>query len=227
MKHTILFGLLAGAMLLSACAPAAAVQPTAVPATDAPAATTTSSPEPSATTGPVVIYDFLENACEAEWTNNGQTLKCPSENYVSIGAGFVGVLENPNVEGVGQTGEPALLTHPSISSDYKDIFGKFPAMTIQDGDEFRATLACLEEVEAAYCSVEFSLEYYDANGKYHSSDETGWVWSQTNDSTTADIYVDLAQLVGKTVKLVLVVRDNGDPDRDYALWLHPQLWRTE
>ncbi len=157
--------------------------------------------------------------------NSGQALTCPSEDYVGIGPGFVGVLDNPNVEGLGQTGKPALLTHSSVDGSFRAIFGKFPAMTIQEGDEFRATLACLEEVEAAYCNVEFSLEYYDANGKYHSSEETGWAWQQTNDSTTADIFVDLSRLAGQTVQLVLVVRDNGDPDRDYALWLHPQLWR--
>jgi len=225
MKRATISLLLTFAFLLAGCA-SAAVTPTAAAPTEVQA-TQTSSPEPSTTPGLVVIYDFLKQACEAAWSNNGQSLNCPSQDYVSIGAGFVGVLENPNVEGLGQTGESALLTHPSKNGSFQGIFGRFPAMAIRAGDEFRARLACLEEVEAAYCNVEFSLEYYDANGKYHGSEETGWMWQQTNDSTTADIFVDLSQLAGQTVQLVLVVRDNGDSERDYALWLHPQLWRKE
>jgi hypothetical protein len=75
------------------------------------------------------------------------------------------------------------------------------------------------------CDVEYSLEYYDAAGNYFDSSITGWVWYETNDGEIHEIVADLSSLAGETVKLVLVVRDNGDATDDTALWLHPQLWR--
>ena len=70
------------------------------------------------------------------------------------------------------------------------------------------------------------MEYYTENGAYIDSQQTGWYWNQTQDEATTDIAVDLSILAGQTVRLVLVVRDNGDPEGDYALWVEPQLWRT-
>ncbi|MEX2162599.1 MAG: hypothetical protein WD751_11910 [Anaerolineales bacterium] len=174
-----------------------------------------------------VAYDFLESACEAEWMNNGQPLPCPSLDYVSIGGGFVGILEAPSVEGMGQISESALLTHPSMDSAYTGIFGSYPAMTIEAGDKFQATLACLGQVEAAHCNVKFGLAYYEEDGTYVDSSAMGWEWEKRFDQTTLNIFVDLGPIAGQTVRLVLLIRDNGNPLGDYALWLNPVLVRPE
>ena len=46
---------------------------------------------------------------------------------------------------------------------------------------------------------------YDANGGYVYAD------------------VSLDELAGRTLQFLLVVRDNGDPVDDFALWIQPQI----
>lgn len=225
--------LFAAGLLLAACAGGpSAPTPIPVPATlaSSPEATATFAPsstplpEATATAGPqsYVIYDFLQLACEASWSNNGQALDCPGEQWHIIGSGYVGLIEDPVVEGNLQLSEPALLTHPSNAPDYYGIFGAYPAMTIKEGDQFRATIGCLEGVEAETCDAQFSLEHYDEEGNYEPLMIT---WNESYDGQLTEISADLSFLAGRTVRLVLVVRDNGESFGDYAIWLHPALWR--
>jgi len=213
---------------LVACSTPVPTDKQTLPPTPSATQEPSASPAPSDTATPseTVIYDFMVHACEAVWTNNAQTLVCPSQSYGNIGSGYVEVRENTNIEGATELRGTALLTHPSANGTFLGIFGAFPPIIIESGDQFRATLSCVDQVEAVFCDVEFALEYYTENGAYIDSQQTGWYWNQTQDEATTDIAVDLSILAGQTVRLVLVVRDNGDPEGDYALWVEPQLWRT-
>ncbi len=214
-------------LLLAACAPGAATPTQTVPPATTPLLPSeTPSPAPTATPMGQIIYDFQELFCQANWKNSGQHLECPSsQTWLLPGNGYIGLMDLVTMEGTATENETALVTHPAENGSFLDIFGEFPPITIKAGDEFRATLACLDGQEPQKCDVAFSLEYYDENGNYISSDQTGWTWNERQDGHVTNVNVDLSSLAGRTVRLTLAVRDNGDPTGDYAVWLHPQLWR--
>lgn len=216
--------------ITAACAPAGAATstpgPTALPATATLAPPATSAPT-SMVPNARVIYDFQELACQATWTNNGQNLPCPANIYEDNVGGYVSLANESYMEGTILERDSALETHPAFDGRFYGIFGAYPPISIVSGDEFRATIGCRDGVQRNNCDVEFSLEYYDSNGNYVDSTVTGWRWNEIDDGQVHEIRVDLSALAGETVRLVLVVRDNGDPTDDNALWLHPQLWRLQ
>ena len=223
------FCLISGLLLAACAAPAPTATQNLVPKTVPPNAAQEPSAKPQQpsatdTAAAVVVYDFMVHACEADWTNNGQTLACPSQSYGDIGPGYVEVRENTDVE--GDIRGTALLTHPSVNGSFFGIFGAFPPITIESGDQFRVTTSCVDQVEAVRCDAVFSLEYYAENGTYMDAQLTGWQWSETNDGHATEVNINISSLAGQNVRLVLVVRDNGDPEGDYALWVHPQLFRA-
>lgn len=220
-----IFRLIIVSLLLAACAapPAATapVEPTLAP-TAAPSETPT-----AAISAPKyqVIYDFQELFCQAEWTNNGRDIACPT-NPGSPGGSVSISADGTDMENLVLNGDTALLTWPAHDGSFLAIFGAYPPITLQAGDEFRATIGCLGAPSPNdLCNVEFSLEYYDEQGNYVDSQITGWKWTEVNDGAVHEIVVPLSGFAGRTLRLVLVVRDNGDVTDDIALWLHPQLWR--
>lgn len=218
--------------ILTACAPAPAVatsapEPTAVPATEAP--TVIAPTEQPIAHKPTyqVIYDFQELYCQAKWTNNGQELPCPADDYTTSAAGVVSIANETDMESVTLVGDAALLTWPAHDGSFRGIFGTYPPIMLQEGDRFEATIGCMGVTTAGdECSVEYSLEYIDENGNYVDSSMTGWHWTETNDGVLHDIFVSFNGFGGRELRLVLVVRDEGDPTDDTALWLHPQLLRV-
>lgn len=218
--------------ILTACAPApevptsAPVEPSAAP-TDAPTqAPATETPPIAAQPQFQVIYDFQELYCQAKWTNNGQELPCPADDYTTSASGVVSIANEADMESIRLVGDAALLTWPAHDGSFRGIFGTYPAITLQENDTFRATIGCMGVTNPNdECSVEFSLEYIDEDGNYVDSQITGWHWNETSDGEIHDIVVPFIGYGGRTLQLVLVVRDNGDATDDTALWLHPQLWR--
>jgi len=148
--------------------------------------------------------------------------------------GWVHLVEKPVLEGV-YSYERGMLTHPATNTSLgqSQIFGTYPPFTVQPGDQFRATVGCLSSWETLYgwpatgCKVQFALEYYDAAGTYHSYQQmTPWTaWEETYDGAITTVNVDLSPLAGQTVRFTLVVRDQGNPKGDYALWVEPHIWR--
>lgn len=170
-----------------------------------------------------VAYDFIQHMCDATWSNNGVILKCPSENTDGT-MGAVLYQSNVMMENSILVEQPALLTLPAQKgSGYGGIFGIFPETQIQNGDRFRAVLACANQMEQ--CDLTFSLEYFISANEV--SQVPGAVWakkfSPQGDYIIAD--TDLSFLAGKTIKFVLTVRDNGNPDQDWGVWLQPHIWR--
>ncbi|MBW8012423.1 MAG: hypothetical protein FVQ83_14505 [Chloroflexi bacterium] len=199
-----------------------------------PTNTPTQMPTPTATFTSLppseyayIVYSFTENICAAVWTNSGETLPCPGENSHIIGPGYAGLWLDPVVEDVNTFSGPGLFTHPAVSGNYYGIFGAYPPFEVRAGDQFRANLGCLSGIEAQTCDVEFSLEFYDANGNYHDNRELGTAWNETYDGVSTIVIVDLTPLAGQWVRFILVVRDNGNPVGDYAVWVQPHIWRNE
>ncbi len=182
-------------------------------------------PTPSATPAGEVVYDFTSHVCEAAWSNNAFTIPCPSDG-AAVGSGYVGLLDNPTIEGGVTLAGRVLHTQPALLPNV-GIFGTYPSFQVQSGDSFRVTSACLNGPmpapmpPAEACNVEFALEYYDANGDYH----TYSAWDEVYDGLSTDVVVDLTSLAGQVVRFVLVVRDNGDAQGDYPVWIEPHIWR--
>jgi hypothetical protein len=206
MKRTLLMMFL----VLALCSCTAQSTPELAPtlaATPTAAATLTPEPipSPSPDAGPPVShamadmtgFDFAARLCSAIWSNNGINIPCPGQDLSNAPDGYVALYDGAEL-GV-KPGIPVVLTYPAQHT-FEGIFGRFPAYTVQQGDQFYTHVDCLPR---ALCYVEFGLEYYDASGAYHS----GFAAHPMHGADPIEEFiVDLSSLAGQTVELVLVVR---------------------
>ena len=103
--------------------------------------------------------------------------------------------------------------------DNGEIRGRYEDVKIQEGDRFQATIGCLDD--AQNCDVTFELRVR-VQGE---STKTLRTWRQTYDGNLRTIDIDLDSLAGKTVKIFLVVRANGDASDAWAAWVNPRIAR--
>jgi hypothetical protein len=174
-------------------------------------------PTPSASLGTIAL-DFVALLCDAQWVNGGQHLKsCPAAAADHSG-GYAEAID-PLSEGL-PAGTPTLLTIPAWNG-FSSLFLRYPSFTVHTGDRFRATLRCQVNVP---CDVQFALEYYDAQGKYHSP-FLSWNYRAGNPAINVD--ADLSALAGQTADFVLTIRPQNDtpPQQDYSLWIAPHIYR--
>ena len=164
---------------------------------------------------PDTVYDFVKNYCSASWRTNGGDIGCPS-GKIDTSKGSITRSYTPVIAGGYKDDEGGIYTVPAQGGD-GFILGKFPKITIKDGDRFRALLICADG--AKNCSVTYELQYTEVGG---SSGGTLGSWDVTyNDSESVD--VDLSSLKGKTVQLLLKVISKGDSTDDVAIWLAPRV----
>jgi hypothetical protein len=189
-----------------------------VAATQPPVPTQTLMPStPSASLGTIAL-DFVALLCDAQWVNGGQHLKsCPAATADHSG-GYAEAI-NPLSEGL-PAGTPTLLTIPAWNG-FSSLFLRYPSFTVHTGDRFRATLRCQVNVP---CDVQFALEYYDAQGKYHSP---FLQWNYRAGAPPISVDTDLSALAGQTMDFVLTLRPENDtpPQQDYSLWIAPHIYR--
>ncbi len=222
--------------LLLAAASCSTAEPTIEPVeTVLPSAspTNTSMPKPTETTEnllelptPIVgtvALDFADRPCSASWSNNGEYLPCPG-NLEEISGGYADRFDSIVIEGNIHLNQPGLLTIPAQKrSVFYAIFGKYPPFTVQPGDRFQAVLTCANS--HPNCNVSFSLEYYASGNTVLQIPDAKW--DKQYDPEGSYIYADasLDALAGQTVQFLLTVRDNGDADDDYAVWIMPHIAR--
>lgn len=177
---------------------------------------TPTPPTSSASLGTIAL-DFVALLCNAHWMNGTQHLAaCPPANADHSG-GYAEAID-PLSEGE-PAGTAMLLTIPGWRGSAA-LFLRYPSFTVHAGDRFRATLRCQINVS---CDVEYALEYYDANGKYHSPFLS---WAYQAGDTPINVDADLSMLSGQTVDFVLTLRaQNGTPQQDYSLWIAPHIYR--
>jgi len=228
MKKNLFFVFVMIAITTLACGLSAPTLPTATPipatATEAPP-TATFTPIPTLTSIPTatpipgtVVMDFIAQLCNAKWMNGGQKFaSCPDVN-ADHSKGYA-VQIDPASEGLS-AGGPVLMTIPAWNG-FAALFLRYPALKIETGDHFRATILC--QPASPSCDVSFGLDYYDANGKYHSPLA---MWDQRTGMAPTVIDLDLGALAGQTVDLVLAIRpNNSSPQLDAGLWIAPQVFR--
>jgi len=234
MKRVILLSVL---LVLAACTPAPTVAPTAanLPPTSAPptvafTAIPTFTPAPIPTTTPLfqmgndgksVAYDFTAHLCEANWmTGVKKDLPCPGDlNNPELG--YVGLLGG-NDQGLAAD-FPLIVTFPAYDAySGRGLFGRFPPFTVGPNDEFRTAFTCRSGYR---CEVEFTLGYYDANGKYQEPFPLNYY--RFGVEPPINYVQPLGSLSGQTVEFVLVIRAayQSDPSVAWGLWISPRILR--
>jgi hypothetical protein len=189
---------------------------TAVPPSPTPNQVFIATPKPG-----TVVLDFVALVCNAKWANGARAIPCPG-NLNDVPQGYIASTSSAIAEGQIPVNAPALIALPGQGGTYgAGLFGRYPSLKIQPGDTFKAMLACLDPYR---CSVDFSLEYYDVAGKYHP--EMNWSWKHAFGGGPFPVEVDLSSLAGQTVDLTLVVRDSGDPQNAWVLWMYPVVTRN-
>jgi hypothetical protein len=163
----------------------------------------------------VTGYDFLANACAAEWKNASKTLPCPGTD--GDNKGFVLLLNSPKMEN-GKVQSKGLLTHPERVTN-GIITGIYPAFTVQSGDRFQAWINCLDK--ANDCDAIFKLQYQIGNGAVQTLGQ----WREVYEGQYYAINIDLSSFSGQKVKFILSVHANGSSHEDYALWIGPRITR--
>jgi hypothetical protein len=181
-------------------------------------ATQTAAAEPSATQGtvssPLQVADLATNACTAQWQANDGILSCPGTE--GDPRGLVAALKQANLEDGTRVSVPSLLTIPSDAQDGY-VLGLYPQYQVQPGDHFQAGAAC--EIGAQLCSVLFRVSYLDTMGAAHDL----WTVGEFLDGHHTDLDLDLGDLAGQQIRIVLSVSNLGGSDGDRALWIAPRI----
>jgi hypothetical protein len=163
-----------------------------------------------------VAYDFVANACNADWKNNSGALPCPGSD--GDDEGYVLKLSAPRMENGTTETQPGLLTTPKHTAKGY-IQGRYPIFKVQQGDHFLAKVNC--QYNANTCDVLFRLEYKIDDGQVKTLKE----WHEINEGEYYSVDLDLSSLAGKNVKFYLTALANGSKGKDYALWLAPRIVR--
>lgn len=208
-----------GLPTISAAATATQQAPTQTAAPSA-TATVTSSPTPDFSLIGLptekegeLVFDFVEQMCDAEWFTRGQGLPCSGDDTQSS-AGYVMQLDG---EIQGLPSDMNILLAYTPQEKYETISSKYPSFTVQKGDRFRAVLGCKEH---SFCDVEFVLDFSTEGG---SAGLKNWRYLFTDEPIVVDYPLDA--IAGQTVQFHLDVRARGNPVEAYAVWIAPHIYR--
>ena len=169
-----------------------------------------SGTSPGGTTG----YDFVKNICSAQWFNGTVTLPCPGTD--GDARGFALSVANPVLENGVTDFRPGLLTVPQNINNGQ-IAGFYPAITVQSGDHFQATINC--QFGATDCFVILRL---DAGLPTGVTQNLG-TFAEKYDGLYTPVDIDLSSLAGKDVKFTFTVLANGPASGDRAMWVGAKI----
>ena len=168
-------------------------------------------------TGPeFVAYDFVANACDADWKGNRGVLPCPGTEDDENG--YVLILSTSRMEDGTKEQQPGLLTVPkNVPTGY--IQGRYPAFKVQQGDRFVTKINC--QYNSNNCDVLFRLEYRIVDEPIRLLLERHELY----EGKYYEIDFDLSSLAGQKVKFFLTVSSNNNKGKDNALWVEPRIIR--
>ena len=162
-------------------------------------------------------YDFVANACAAEWKSYAGILPCPGTDRDR--KGFVVPQNSTQLEDGTMGPAPSLLVGPEYKYNGY-IQGFYPRFTVQPGDHFRANVGC---AYGSNCYVTFMLQYMTDTGWIG----TLWSWREGNEGRTNVAEIDLTPLAGRSVRFILTLLATGYATNDRAVWTAPYIVRTE
>jgi len=208
--------------LLAACVPTQST-PQNVDPSPAPIFTAipTLTPVPPQVNAAVdnTVFDFADQMCSARWMNSGRDIACPTDlAWDQTDNGYVD-LTDPRGLNLKESAR-VLVTYPA-QNGFTGIFGRYPAYRVNAGDQFYAHLGCMTGFS---CDVEFSLEYYDLDGKYHDGFAR---WNYHASEPLLEAIADLTPLAGQRVEFVLVVRPQSQREDAWAIWIDPKIISTQ
>jgi len=159
--------------------------------------------------------EFLTNYCSAEWWNSrGVSLPCPGEPNKN--KGFVFLEADPVLEN-GPSERPILWVHPENVLEGV-ISGKYPQVSIKEGDHFRARVGCISGYPN--CNMTFKLQYQIGQDPIQGLGS----WKELYGGGITSVDVDLSSLAGQKVKLILrAVVGNNSPSSAQGFWMHPRI----
>jgi Ig-like domain from next to BRCA1 gene len=161
-----------------------------------------------------VVFDLHRSFCTALWRNSADTiLICPSKTQNRIG--FVMSISS-STEGASGEKKNLLLTFPQTIKD-GTISGEYPYVPIPANARFRAEVGCL--VNMLNCNVAFQVYTQVYGGPTVSRG----VWFESYDSTTTQIDINLGDVAGQLVSIILQVRALNNPDQAAAFWFQPRI----
>jgi hypothetical protein len=159
--------------------------------------------------------DLTALLCNADWMNGAEHLTpCPDPSADQSGGYAMRYKAVPEDD---PADAPILLRMPNAGG----LFLRDPSFKVNAGDCFRATLFCRT---SAPCDIQFALEDYDAQDKYHEFLK----WDYKTGDDPLDVDADLSALAGQNVDFVLTVRifhAFEGKDYDNGLWAAPYVYR--
>ena len=162
-------------------------------------------------------FDFVSDACLAQWTSGAGTLDCPGTDRDRDG--FVLQQNFARLEDGSFRITPSLLTAPqNVFNGY--IRAVYPSLRIQEGDRFKAIVNC--ERGATSCGVLFRVDYQLSDGIIRDF----WAFGEFYEGNYYAVDLDLSSLAGQDVKFVLSILSLGSASGDRALWVDPRIERT-
>ena len=161
-----------------------------------------------------VVFDLLEQAQNADWSNATEELPFGDQNNDS--PGVAAYAKNVPLEN-GKTYTKALATYPQLINDGL-ITGIFPSYKVKDNDHFRTQLGLRKNCDEG--SVQYRFGYKEGANVVIINK-----WNKSCDGTLLTIDIDLSDLEGKTVQFVLEVSTRGDYNDDHAVWVSPRIER--
>ncbi|HET9906709.1 MAG TPA: NBR1-Ig-like domain-containing protein [Anaerolineales bacterium] len=162
-------------------------------------------------------YDFVANACSAQWYSGNGNLNCPGTN--NDRNGFILRQSNARLEDNTLVNRPSLLTAPqNVFNGY--VRGVYPSYRVQNGDHFQAIVNC--EGQATSCGVLFRLDYQLSDGLIRDF----WAFGERYEGSYFTVDLDLSPLAGQDVRFVLSVLSLGSASGDRALWVEPRIVRS-
>lgn len=164
-----------------------------------------------------LVYDFVTNACSAQWFNDAGTRDCPGVDKDRNG--FVLPQSSSRLEGGTTLPKPSLLTMPQNTPNGY-IRGVYPSFMVASGDHLQAIVSC--EDGATSCGVLFRIDYQLADGIVREF----WAFGEQYDENYFPVDLDLTPLAGQEVRFVFTILSLGDASGDRALWVEPRIVRN-
>jgi hypothetical protein len=163
-----------------------------------------------------IVYDFVANACSAQWFSGLGILPCPGKDKDANG--FILIQSSAKLEDGTTSSLPSLLTAPqNINNGF--VRAVYPSFKIQNGDRFKAIVNC--EGGATSCGVLFRVDYQLSDGIVREF----WAFGEFHDGKYFNVDLNLSPLAGQNVRFVLTVLSLGDASGDRALWVQPRIVR--
>lgn len=194
--------------------------PTVTPGgpTNTPTATPT-GPTPTKVSNSA--YDFVANACFANWSSGAGGIDCTAQT--ANPKGYVQQISNAQLENGTNSNQPGLLTVPQNVQD-GFIQAVYPPFKVQNGDRFKARIGC--QYGATNCYVGFTVQYQIGNGPVVSLFGPFRERYDTPVGMNGSVDVNLSSLAGQDVKFILRASALGTPYGDLPMWIGPYIYRA-